>query len=438
MASSTEKSQPLHVEHDARVTPQAKMMLAMLLAIYTCSFVDRYIMALLIEPLRHEFDLSDSQLGLMSNTVFGIAYAVVGIPMGLLVDRVNRTKLIAATLTIWSVLTALSAGVGSFVAMLIVRAGVGASESAVAPASYSLIADTFPKSRRSTATGIFFAAAPLGMFISFAGGGYIVAHWGWRAAFLVAGLPGILLAIMAFWMMKEPRRGAYDVVTADAPAAAPVSLGTVLRFIGANPLLLSLMTATIFTAMAGATLTAWTASYFIRLHDMPLQTAGFMIATIGGAGIIIGTVGNGWLADRMAVRDVRWPLWLAASCALLTFVTGTVMAYAAFIPLAALGMFLSKGFGVAYVGPTFSSVLNNAPPNMRGTIMSVHQVMMNLVGFGMGPILTGVISDAFGGGEGLRPAIVATLMLNIPAAILMLIAARLVHKQHLAAQQTAM
>ncbi|SCW75662.1 Sugar phosphate permease [Sphingobium faniae] len=415
---------------NARFSPQSRLLLAMLLAVYTCNFVDRYIMSLLLEPLRHEFNLSDRQLGIMGSLVYGLAYAMAGIPMGLLVDRISRKKLITVTLLLWSSLTALSAAATSYVSMLIIRSGVGAAESAAAPASYSMIADSFPPSRRATAAGIFFVASPLGLFISFAGGGYLVAEYGWRAAFLVAGLPGVVLAVLTLLLLREPERGRYDRAAAQShDPIQPAPLMETLRYLANDRLLLCMIGALMLTAMSAASMTAWTASYFVRLHDLPLRDVGLLIATLGGLAIIVGSAGSGWLADRLAGRDIRWPLWLAGCGALLAMLCGLLMAYAGTLAIAAIGMFLYKGMAATHIGPSFATTINNAPVSMRGTIMSIQQVALNFVGFGLGPLVTGILSDGFGGGDSLRPAIAMTLAINLPAALMLLIAAWQVQKR---------
>src|SRR5690606_9272996 len=219
----------------ASATPVAKgawYTLIVLTLVYVSNSIDRTVMSILIEPVKAEFQLSDSQLGVLTGLAFGLTYALAGLPMGWLIDRVNRTKLLAAVVAIWSVCTSICGFAQSYPALVMARLAVGASESAAAPTAMSMIADLFPKERRSTAMGIFWTSTAFGTARSLLLGGVIAAIYGWRAAFFVAGVPGLILAVLIFLTVREPAREPDLGGRADEPAPTPLQT---LRFVCANP-----------------------------------------------------------------------------------------------------------------------------------------------------------------------------------------------------------
>jgi MFS family permease len=194
--------------------------LFILMLTYSCNVMDRNILTMVLEPIRHEFALSDTQLGLLSGLSFAIFYAVAGLPLGLAADRLNRRNLIFVCLTLWSGMTALCGMAGSFVQLLVARIGVGVGEAGGGPPAMAMISDLFSAKRRATAISAFYLASPLGSLVSFAGGGWLAQHYGWRTAFYAAGVPGLILAAVLILTVREPPRGLSDVKSEATPAAA--------------------------------------------------------------------------------------------------------------------------------------------------------------------------------------------------------------------------
>ena len=203
--------------------------LAVMVLIFSCNFLDRAVLSLVAEPVRKEFGLSDSQLGVLNGFAFGLMFAVAGIPIGLLVDRVNRSRLLACMVFLWSGATAACGLAQSYVWLLIGRMAVGAAESGGAPTSYSLMSDYFPPRQRSTAVGFYYLGGAVGGLMCWLVGSRVAAHYGWRAALYVAAVPGITLAVLAFTTLREPKRGATEPALATPQAEQAVGLNTALR-----------------------------------------------------------------------------------------------------------------------------------------------------------------------------------------------------------------
>ncbi|WP_157889086.1 MFS transporter [Herminiimonas arsenitoxidans] len=198
----------IQVTEDA-VPAKSWYALSILTMIYSCHFLDRTMISIIVEPVRAEFHLHDSQIGLLTGLAYGATFAIAGIPIGLLIDRVNRIKLLAILVTIWSGMTILSGIANSYIHLLLARMGVGASEAGGSPASLSLISDLFPPSKRSTAVGYFFLSNAIGATLSIIIGGFVTAQYGWRTAMLLAGIPGIILAAVLILTVRNPKRGCY-------------------------------------------------------------------------------------------------------------------------------------------------------------------------------------------------------------------------------------
>jgi len=401
--------------------PGAWRALALLFLIYSCHYLDRSIVGVVVEPVRKEFGLSDSQIGLLTGLVYGIAFCVAGLPLGLLVDRVSRKRLLAGMLVAWSGLTALSGLAQNYAQMVWARAAVGAAEAGASPAAMSLISDFFPPSRRATATGLFFLSTSFGMAISNGFGGLITAEWGWRAAFFVAGVPGLILAAMLMLLVKEPPRGRFEAPT---DHVARTGFGEALRVILADRRLLCVMLGLIVMAFCAAAKAAFVVAFLMRVHGLDVREAGALVALGAGLFGALGTLSGGLIADRLARRSASGPVWLIVTGATLTGIFG--LAYTLAPPLAAAVAFLLIGqfVGTLHMGPAYALSATAAPPAVRGTAIAILQVGANLVGYGLGPFVAGVLSDFFAGGDSLRWSLATISCFYLLAALSFAVAAR--------------
>jgi MFS family permease len=403
-------------------------MLAILLLIYIFGAVDRSVVSVIAEPLRHEFHLSDAQIGALGGMAYSITFGLFVLPMGWLIDRVSRRNLLSISVVIWSLLTACGAVATSFMQLILARMGVGAAEATASPASFSLITDIFPLRQRNTAVSIYYAGAPGGQLVIFLLGGWLLMHFDWRAVFLVAAIPGLILAALLFLTCKEPVRGAQDMPAAEnKPAEAklpPPSLKQIASLLFLSPSLRNALLGNMIVAGVGSTLIIWLTSFLVRIHELPVSQAAIWVGLGYGLPMTIGSLIVGPLADRYSkgetVRLARIPF--VASIAGLG--AGITMALSPSLNMALIWLILFSFLAGLYTGPSYSLVLSLAQANIRGSTMATAKMLVILIGSGIFPVVTGAISDAVGGDDSIRPAILATVALLAPAALFFYLAGR--------------
>jgi predicted MFS family arabinose efflux permease len=385
--------------------------LVILTLVYVSNSIDRTAMSILIEPVKAEFNLSDSQLGLLTGLAFGLTYALAGLPMGWLIDRVNRTRLLTVVVAIWSVCTTICGFAQSYPALVMARLAVGASESAAAPTAMSMIADLFPKNRRSTAMGIFWTSTAFGTAISLVLGGVIAANYGWRAAFFVAGAPGLILAVVIFLTVREPVRERDTGQTTGTPA--PTFVQT-LKFVCANP--------TVFHAFAGIGLASlamsgvpvWAASFLVRTQGFTLPEAGLMagigVGLFGALGSLTGGPVGDAVVKRWGVQTL--PVVPMAAC-ILACISGLVFALGSSLVVVGLGFIVFEIVSRGFTAPAYAILVTGVEPRMRGVVVSAVQAVTNLIGYGVGPLVVGVVSDRVGGAHSLKFGIAAVMIFSL-------------------------
>jgi predicted MFS family arabinose efflux permease len=365
--------------------------LAVLFAINLMNFFDRQIIGGVGEGIRREWALSDTALGLLG-TVFTLLYAVVGLPLGRLSDRKQRRLILAGGVFLWSLLTALSGVARSFGQLIVARLGVGVGEATCSPASTSLIGDLVPASARARAVAIWMLGLPLGLGLANGAGGWILQNWGWRNAFYVAAIPGLICAAAAI-AMREPKRG-----TKEAHAVGD-------RRRSGNPYRLVLSIPTMWWVIASGalhnfnmyTLGAFVAPFLIRFHHMTFVNAGWVAACVYGFSGVLGLTGGGWLADRLYTKRVDGRLIVGtvavAICAPLMYLglgrgAGDILGFA-------LLMGLGVGVMFAYYSTVYATIHDVVEPSLRGTAMALYFFAMYVLGASMGPVGTGLASDYF-------------------------------------------
>jgi len=394
--------------------------LGVLTMIYTCHSIDRGMPNILLEPIRHEFHLSDSQLGLFSGVAFALSFSIAILPMGFISDRVNRRNFLAIIVLAWSLLTAMGGFARSYVQLVLARVGVGAAESGAAPVTLPMISDIFPEKSRGTAIGFFYLSNAVGLLIASTVGGYVAATYGWREAFFLAGAPGIILAILLFTTVKEPRRGQSETdQPADARAAPPPRLREAFLFLYRTPGLICLILACAILGMIAITIGAWIGSFFIRVHHLNLKQVGLIMGIAGGLGGVLSPLFYGWLSDRLAARNIRWPLLAVALGAVLALTFGMGMLFAPSVAVSIAMLICADICRVGYTPPCYAVLMNQTPVPLRGATMSIMQLTTNIFGFGVGPLLVGVLSDLYGGETALRYAMANALGLLLVAAALL-------------------
>jgi|KBSSwiStaDraftv2_1062776.scaffolds.fasta_scaffold38430_2 MFS family permease len=396
----------------------------LLAAVYACHALDRGLPSILIEPIRAEFSLSDSQLGLFS-LAYAAAFSSAVLPMGYLADRVVRRNMLALIVLLWSAMTAFGGIARNYAQLIAIRFGVGATEAGAAPLALPMISDMVPPGKRSFALGIFYISSPVGGLLASVVGAYVAADHGWRAAFLVAGLPGILLAALLYFTVREPKRGGSDA--GGATAEKPPGPLECFAFLFRTPALFCLMCACALMGLMNITIGFWMSSFFIRLHEVSLKETGLILGIGGG---LIGMASppiTGWLADRFGARSIYWPLRIVWISALLSFGFTLAMLSTGSLVIAVVCFVIADFMRLGYSPPTYAVLMTNTPPRMRGSVMSVLQLMTNIVGYGVGPAVTGLMSDLYGGGTGIKPALFNVSFVFLAVAGLLMLSNRLLY-----------
>lgn len=362
--------------------------LALLILLNLSNYLDRTIIGILQQPMKLELRLEDWQLGVISGPAFALFYSLAGVPIARLAERVNRVRLLAIALAIWSSMTAFCGAAASFFHLVLARIGVGAAEGACTPSSHSLIADIFPPRQRGIAMSFLTTSIPIAQLLAPIIGGVVAMKWGWRAAFMVVGLPGIVLAALIFFTMKEPRE-----VADAAPARASSSFLADMRLLLSDRAFVWLFVASAFMGQSITSTNLFTASYFVRQYELSLSEVGTIVGVGSGLAGLVGTFLGGWLADRYAGKYGRSYPIVCGVGALLAGVLFTVV-FTRDIWYIALPFLLLANISTDMKnGPNFAAAQNLAPPHMRATASAVLMVAAICLGSGLGPIILGVTSD---------------------------------------------
>jgi len=400
--------------------PRAGVILGLLLLAYIFNFLDRTILSILGGPIIAELKLSDWEFGILSGPPFAILYSVLAIPFAFLADRTSRSRVIATAVAVWSGFTALCATATSFLHLFLFRMGVGIGEAGGVAPSYALIADYFPPARRARALAIFSLGIPLGLAAGTLIGAYLASWINWRAAFLVMGIAGLVLApIMLIFVRDLPRA---------APSAAEaVPAGRVFSILARKPTFWLMAFAASCSSLAGYGLLAWTPTVLERSFGFGLVERGQFLASIFLIGGTAGVFAGGWLADRLGQSDRRWYARLPVIAWLITAPT-FALGLLAPDPWAAWPLLLiPNALNILWLGPITTAVQHLVPRPMRATASASFLLINNLIGLGVGPVLIGAMSEIYRarfGSEALRFAAVSVVGFYVLAALIMLLAVR--------------
>ncbi len=416
----------------------------LLFLIYVFNFVDRSILSILVQPIKLEFGLSDSQMGLLGGLAFAVLYSTLGIPIARLADRGSRVNIISISLLLWSLCTAATGLARSFLHLFVTRIAVGIGEAGCSPSAYSLISDYFEPKRRTTALATYSAGIYGGVFLGLVVSGGIAQRHGWRAAFFVVGLPGVVLALVTKLSLREPPRGLSDVASPSAVTSAP-PMGRVMARIWAKRSFRHLSMAAALHAFVGYGVGAFYPAFLMRSHGMSLMQVGLRLGVVTAIGGLIGTTFGGRLADRMTNRrnDARFQLWIP-SIAVVLNTPLSLAVYAATDARVVMGLILvTIALGSMYLGPTFASANRLVSAHERAVGSALLLFIVNLIGLGLGPLTAGVLSDFFRAhllaqgmtdvqatANGLVWALRVLVSLNIWAALHFLLAARTLRDEY--------
>ena len=407
-------------------------LLLLLAAVFADNFVGRQILADMIEPIKLEFGVSDTAMGLISGLAFAGVYALLGLPAGRLADRMSRTRLLAMACLLWAVATMVCGLAVSFWMLALARMAVAVSESPTTSASMSIIADLYPPQRRSFAISCFTAAPTFSAVIGLSLGAWVVEQYGWRMAFIVIGMPALLFSLVLAFVVKDPARGRWDL--ASAHAAHPLqSLSREARALWALPAYRCLIMAGGLTTLSSYAIGMWNTSFLVRSHGLSLQHAGLLAGFICGGFAGIGALFSGWLSDHLTPRNPHWQVGIpvighvAAISALFAYLLwpDTVWTQVAGVPIpsAMLWCALYSFFVVWWVAPSYNLVTQLVPANRRGTAMALQTIISTLLGVGVGPLLAGLFSDALLPRFGIESLRYGLLLVSLPVvgAVILLI-----------------
>lgn len=417
--------------------------LFILVVVYTFNFIDRQIVGILAVPIKAELALSDTQLSLMGGLAFALFYTLLGIPIAWLADRKNRVWIMTIALAVWSAMTAACGLAQNFWQLFLARLGVGVGEAGGVAPAYSLISDYFPSRQRARALSIYSFGIPIGSALGIVLGGVLTSVLGWRAAFTVVGVGGLLVAPLFRLTMREPARGRYDRANA---AAAPASMRDVLAMITRKKSFWTLSFGAACSSMMGYGLIFWLPSFFVRSFGEALPAffswlppwllpaapsavlyASYFYGVILLVGGLAGIWAGGALADRFGATDrgayARIPA--IAFLAAVPFFVGGVLTGS--LAVAFVAFLVPTALALVWLGPVLAAFQHLVTPNMRATASAIFLFINNLIGLGLGNLVIGAVSDALNaayGNESLRYAIMTGTVFYIAAAALFFVAAR--------------
>jgi MFS family permease len=376
--------------------------LGVLVLVYTFNFIDRQILAILLPAIKAEFAIDDKVLGFLAGPAFAVLYATLGIPIAFLADRSNRRNLIALALAIWSGMTALSGVASNIFQLVIARIGVGIGEAGCSPPAHSMIADYYPPEKRSTAMGLYTLGISGGIMIAYLAGGWVAENIGWREAFFIVGIPGILLALIVRFTIQEPVRGTSEnrSDSGDRPGILAVA-----KYLLSRKSFLHMAAGAGLASFSGYAFLIFYPSFLIRSFSMSLSTVGLYLGLILGIAGGLGFAGGGYIADKigrkshsLALRAISMSLLVAWVFTFPVFLAGSGQVSLVFFIVPAI-------FSNVYLATTFAQTQSLVPLRMRAVASALILFLINIVGLGLGPLLAGILSDYLSqsyGNESLR------------------------------------
>jgi len=361
--------------------------LAVLWLVMLLRMVDLQIISVLFPGIKAEFGFSDTQLGMISGLSFSLFYSLMGIPIAYLLDRKNRTTIMSVCLGLWSTMTAACGLVTGFFTFFLSRIGVGIGEAGAYPSSVSIASEYFPPEKRAKVYSILASTTPLGVLVSFVLGGWISANYGWRAAFLAVGIPGLLLTLLVKFTIKEPPR--------ESTAAREPFLTTVKELWKKKDFCWTIA-ASAFTVMAATGSGMWMASYFMRVHEVSTTSAGLLMGLMYGIGGMVGVLSGTWMAEKLVTKlGDKARLWVSIASVLGVIPFAVLMFTAGSFPIAIAALSFIIVSMHMNIGIVTNIEQRAVGPDRRAMGQASHVLVTNLIGLSLGPIIVGYFSDVF-------------------------------------------
>lgn len=386
--------------------------LGLMFLVSTLNMADRQVIGIVAEPVKSEFGLSDTMLGLVGGTAFALVYPTLGLLMAWFADRQNRRNILAACLAFWSAMTMLCGVASGFWFLVAARTGVAAGEAGYAPCTHSLIADSFSPAKRARAFSVLVLGISAGGLVASVIGGLVAENFGWRAAFLALGAPGVFVAALIIFTIKEPARA--ESVGARRNVLA--TFGTLFK----SPAFMLCVTGSSFHLMVAYGLAAFGIAFFVRVHGMSIGEAAVILGSAAAIAGALGSVIGGVAGDLLAKKDRRWLAWWPAATVFVATFIGAPAFLASGVVLALVGAVAGVFFNALYQPATYALVQGLADPRERASAAALMIFIQNLAGLGLGPLIVGFTSDALASAYGERAlgiAIAVLFLLNLPSAI---------------------
>lgn len=403
--------------------PASHSSILLLTAAFVLNHLDRHVLNITLNEIGLEFDLTDLQLGTLSGIAFAVVYILLGFPIAKMCRPGRRKTILVTALGAWSVMTMCMGVASNYTQLFLARLGVGIGEAGCVPPSHSMITDSYPPKERASALAFYSAGSNIGIFLSFLVGGVIASQYGWRMAFLVAGAPGIFLALVMMIKLREPQN------SNEILHVGRSEYGTILRTLLSNRATRHVIFGAGLTAMVGYGAVAWIATFLSRTHDLALPQVGLYLAIVIGLLGAVGTWAGGTLADRLGKSKPEWRLMFVA-LTILAAKPLSVIFYFSDNTTFALTMFIVPAVvGTMFTGPTFAHVYSRLAPEQRAMATAIMMLILNLVGLGLGPVLVGFISDLLSttlGQDSLRYALAFIQIAGLWGAVHFWIAAKAV------------
>jgi MFS family permease len=401
--------------HVAIANTYRTYILVIMTLVYVVNYLDRQILGILVPGIKAEFGLNNTEIGVLTGPAFAVIYATLGMPLAMLADRANRRNIIALALTVFSLMTVLSGRAANFIQLAFTRFGTGIGEAGTGPSINSLLADLYPPEKRASALAFYSAGLNIGLLVAFFSGGWMMEHYGWRNAFLLAGIPGLFLAIVVFLTVREPQRGQVEKLK---DSKATPNLIAVAKYLWSQRSFRWMAIGTSFSSFGGYAGIAFVPLFLRTSHHMTPTLIGLFLATTTGIFGAIGTYMSGFFADKYGARDVRANLYVpiiatfvSVTFAPIYFLTpaegnafilhflpatvslGGIFTVGAGTAVVMIAAIFPSLMGASYVGPAYALTQGLVPLRMRAQSIAILLFVLNMVGLSLGPLITGIIAD---------------------------------------------
>jgi predicted MFS family arabinose efflux permease len=384
--------------------------LLMVTLVYVVNYIDRNILAIVLPEIKTEFHLDDAALGFLSGTSFAITYAILGMPLAWIADRANRRNVIAGSMALFSAMTVVCAFAANTFQLIIARIFTGVGEAGTGPSIQSVLSDLYPPKQRGAALSIYSSGLNIGLLLAFFAGGLIEQRFGWRMAFLISGLPGLALALMFLFTVPEPQRGHIEQVKDETSVP---SFATVVRHLFALRSFRWMSLGAALSAFGGYAGITFVPLFLTVSHGMQPAARGLALALLAGVAGGFGTYISGVLADRLGKRNERWYMYVPICFIVLAMPLTPVFYLHPNLTIVLASAIIPNMNGAAYVGPCFAMTQGLVPVRMRAQAAAILLFILNIIGYGLGPLCIGKLSDLLHpslGSDSIRWAMMATMI----------------------------